>query len=179
MKVIAAVGLTVTLVFCGCGPGINSEKPHATVPSVLTTNMPIKELAGYYADLTDAPRKSELVYLIASIGSAEALQALERMFAVEQSVGLRADILDAMSDFKLPEAVASVGKGLNAKLPVDVRLAAIDALVFMNATNAVPLLEKLYSDPDSQIQQEARAAVEMLQTPVMSPAQFREMFQKK
>ncbi len=148
-------------------------KPAApSAPSIFTpppaTGNPAQDVAtletGYISG-PDFSARVETIYQLTDLGTAQAISALGRLFHMEKDPELRTEMLDALFDIDGQDEnkAALLAAGAGPDQPKEVRLSAIDALEDVDAKLALPILRSLASDPDPEISDTAKSAIEMLQ----------------
>lgn len=114
----------------------------------------------------------ETIYKLTDAGTPEAITSLGRLFHMEKDPDLKTEILDSLFDVDGQDErkAALLSAGAGADQPKEVRMSAIDGLEDVDAKYALPILQALTSDPDEEIRDAAKDAIEMLQAEP-SPAQ--------
>ncbi len=147
-------------------------KPAAPAPSIFTpppaTGNPAQEVATLetgYISSPDFSARVETIYMLTDLGTAQAIAALGRLFHMEKDPELRTEMLDALFDIDGQDEnkAALLAAGAGPDQPKEVRLSAIDALEDVDAKLALPILRSLASDPDPEISDTAKSAIETLQ----------------
>ena len=119
-----------------------------------------------YRDNADFTKRVESVFKIADAGTGEAVPALGRLFASETDADLKTQIVDALTsiDGQDDQKLALLSAAVGASQPKDVREAAIDALTDLESPEkGIPILQSLASDPDSEIRDDVKDALEVVQ----------------
>jgi len=113
----------------------------------------------------------ETIYKLTDASTPEAIASLGRLFHMEKDPELKTEILDSLFDIDGQDErkAALLAAGAGADQPKEVRLSAIDGLEDVDAKYALPILQAMASDPDEEIREAAKDAIEMLQPAV--PAQ--------
>ncbi len=88
--------------------------------------------------------------------------ALGTMLQHENSVDVKTDILDELGNLDDPAAFDQIIQGLGQNQPQEVRIEAIDALDMLGDKRALPLLQRLLSDHDTEIRVAAQDAIDSL-----------------
>jgi len=120
-----------------------------------------------YTTTTNRETRLDFVMDIAEVANADAIRVLTRLFEVETDTELKVDILDSLLgiDGYKDEKLIMLTLGTRAGLPNEVRQTAVDGLIDLEDTRAVAILNGLLNDPDEEIREAAKDAIEMLQTP--------------
>jgi hypothetical protein len=98
----------------------------------------------------------------AGVPKQQVASALGYMFRDENSVQVKSDILDELSDLDDPSAFDQVVQGLDPHQPDEVRTAAIQALDSLGDKRAIPLLQPLLADRDGDVRDAAQTATDSL-----------------
>jgi len=96
------------------------------------------------------------------IAKADIARALGSMFAIEQSVIIKNSILDELSALGDSSVLEQVTVGLSPSQPLEVRDEAISILQELGDKRAIPTLQPLLADPDENIRDAARDAINSL-----------------
>jgi HEAT repeat protein len=117
-----------------------------------------------YSELPDFSAKVGAIYKIAETGGAPAVEALGRLFQAEKDAELRVEIVDSLFDIDGQDnlKVALLSAAAAADQQQDVRESAIDALTDIDPKQALPILQALTSDPNEDIRDAAKDAVELV-----------------
>jgi hypothetical protein len=147
-------------------------KPAPSAPSAFrappATGNPAQDVAALetgYISSPDFNARVETIYKLTDLGTAQAISSLGRLFHMEKDPDLRTEMLDALFDIDGQDEnkAALLAAGAGPDQPKEVRLSAIDALEDVDAKLALPILRSLASDPDPEISDTAKSAIEMLQ----------------
>lgn len=124
----------------------------------------IADMEGAYHSSTDFSTRIDAMYRISDVNSAEAVSALGRLFAFEKDPELKTEILDALSDVEGQDSgkVAILAAAAGTDQAKDVRQSAIDGLTNIDPQRALPILQGMVSDSDSDISDAAKDAVEQV-----------------
>jgi HEAT repeat protein len=138
-------------------------QPNPSTPQSLQA---VSSLESDYRSNTDFSSRVDVVYKLSDIGTSEALATLGRLFHLETDNDLRVEILDSLFDIDGldDKKIAILAAGAGADQVKDVREAAIDGLTDVDPQRAIPILQALLSDPDEEIRDAAKDAIEQLQT---------------
>jgi hypothetical protein len=117
-----------------------------------------------YHSATDFSTRIDAMYKISDLNSADAVSALGRLFAFEKDPELKTEILDALSDVEAQDAgkVAILAAAAGNDQAKDVRQSAIDGLTNIDPQRALPVLQGMVNDADSDISDAAKDAVEQV-----------------
>ena len=130
------------------------------------TPKPLPVMEKEYFTATNRDVRLDLMMDIADTSSAEAVKALTRLFEAETDADLKVDLLDSLlgiEGFK-EEKLIMLTLGARQGLPSEVRQSAIDGLIDLDDRRAIPVLNGLLNDPDEEIREGAKDALEMLQS---------------
>jgi HEAT repeat protein len=140
-------------------------------PSALAQDTQNAEAAQQIADMelayhssTDFSTRIDAMYRISDLNSADAVSALGRLFDFEKDPELKTEILDALSDVEGQDAgkVAILAAAAGTDQAKDVRQSAIDGLTNIDPQRALPILQGMVTDSDSDISDAAKDAVEQV-----------------
>jgi len=92
----------------------------------------------------------------------EAVQVLGKMFQGENSVELKLEILEDLVLISHPSTIVPLVDAIDPSQPTEVRVTAAQALGSLGDKRAIPFLEQALSDPDPEVQQAARDALDTL-----------------
>jgi HEAT repeat protein len=92
----------------------------------------------------------------------EAVQVLGKMFQGENSVDLKLEILEDLVLISHPSTIVPLVDAIDPSQPTEVRVTAAQALGSLGDKRAIPFLEQALSDPDPEVQQAARDALDTL-----------------
>jgi len=149
---------------------------HPTVPAlVVTTNAapendpdtkPLPVLEKDYLATTNRDTRLDVMMDIADAPGPASIQVLSRLFDAETDADLKVDLLDSLLGIEgfVEEKLKLLTKGTQKGLPNDVRQSAIDGLIDLDDQRVVPVLNGLLNDPDEDIRESAKDALEMLQS---------------
>ena len=98
----------------------------------------------------------------AAVPKPQVAVALGTMLQQENSVDVKTDILDELGNLDDPAAFDQIIQGLGQNQPQEVRIEAIDALDSLGDKRAIPLLQQLLSDHDTDIREAAQNAIDNL-----------------
>ncbi len=124
----------------------------------------IVDMEAAYHGSTDFSTRIDAMYRISDVNSPEAVAALGRLFTFEKDPELKTEILDALSDIEGQDSgkVAILAAAAGTDQAKDVRQAAIDGLTNIDPQHALPILQGMVSDSDSDISDAAKDAVEQV-----------------
>lgn len=132
---------------------------------------PLPVLEKEYLTATNRDARLDLMMDITDVPSAEAVKSLTRLFEQETDADLKVDLIDSLLgiDGYKDEKLAMLTLGVKTGLPKEVRETAIDGLIDLEDSRAMPLLNGLLNDPDPEIRESAQDAIELMQTPAQTP----------
>ena len=138
---------------------------------VLTNEMelpakPLAVLEKEYAATTNRDERLDLMMDISDLPGPEAVRALTRLFQIETDNDLKVDLLDSLLGIEgqIEEKHKLLTLGTAKGLTGEVRQSAIDGLIDLDDPRVIPVLNSLLNDPDEEIRESAKDALEMLQT---------------
>jgi len=127
---------------------------------------PLPVMEKEYFTATNRDVRLDLMMDIADTSSADAVKALTRLFEAETDADLKVDLLDSLlgiEGFK-EEKLIMLTLGARQGLPTEVRQSAIDGLIDLDDQRVIPVLNGLLNDPDEEIREGAKDALEMIQS---------------
>jgi hypothetical protein len=127
---------------------------------------PLPVMEKEYFTATNRDVRLDLMMDIADTSSADAVKTLTRLFEAETDADLKVDLLDSLlgiEGFK-EEKLIMLTLGARQGLPTEVRQSAIDGLIDLDDQRVIPVLNGLLNDPDEEIREGAKDALEMLQS---------------
>ena len=127
---------------------------------------PLPVLEKDYTATTNRDTRLDIMMDIAETPGAEAVKALTRLFEAETDPDLKVDLLDSLlgiEGFK-DEKLIMLTMGARQGLPSEVRQSAIDGLIDLDDQRVIAVLNGLLNDPDAEIRESAKDAIEMLQS---------------
>ena len=155
-------------------PSVGAPKPAPATPATgaEVTQSPSALEAAYISN-PDFNARVETIYKLADVGSPESIGSLGRLFHMEKDSDLKTEILDSLFDIEGQDdsKVALLAAGASTDQPKEVRESAIDALEDVKPALAIPILKALVGDPDPEISEAAKAALETVQDEQANPAQ--------
>lgn len=140
------------------------------VPAVNPLDMPdtkpLPVLEKDYLANTNREDRLDLMMDITDWPGPETVKVLTRLFQAETDPELRVDLLDSLLsiDGSVEEKLAMLTLGAAKGQPTEVRQSAIDGLIDLEDKRVIPILNGLLNDPDEEIREGAKDALEMLQT---------------
>lgn len=163
---------TVVAPAVGSNTGLMVQMPSgAKIPVLNPLDMPdtkpLPVLEKDYLANTNREDRLDLMMDITDWPGPETVKVLTRLFQAETDPELRVDLLDSLLsiegsvDEKLSMLALATAKGQ----PTEVRQSAIDGLIDLDDQRVIPILNGLLNDPDEEIREGAKDAIEMLQTP--------------
>ncbi len=144
-----------------------------TIPVPLVPNDPtaletktLPVLEKEYVATTNRDTRLDLMMDIADAPGPDAVRALTRLFQIETDPDLKVDLLDSLLGIEgqVEEKLKMLTLGAEKGLPTDVRQSAIDGLIDLDDQRAIPVLNGLLNDPDEEVREGAKDALEMLQS---------------
>ena len=153
------------------GPSV--PPPLAPAEPSAETALEVAELEKAYVSNTAFTARVQLIYKLTDVDTAEAVGALGRCFQLEKDPNLRIEVLDSLSDIDGldDQKVAILAAGASADQPQEVRESAIDGLTDIDPKKALPILQALLSDPDEDIRDATKDAIESVQDAMNNPPQ--------
>jgi hypothetical protein len=136
-------------------------------PLEMPDTKPLPVLEKEYLANTNREDRLDRIMDITDWPGPETVKVLTRLFQAESDPELRVDLLDSLLsiegsvDEKLSMLALATAKGQ----PTEVRQSAIDGLIDLEDPRVIPILNGLLNDPDEEIREGAKDAIEMLQTP--------------
>ena len=127
---------------------------------------PLAVLEKEYAATTNRDERLDAMMDIAEQPGPEAIRALTRLFQLETDTDLKVDLLDSLLGIEgqVEEKLKLLTLGTAKGLPGEVRQSAIDGLIDLDDQRVIPVLNGLLNDPDEEIRDSAKDALEMLQS---------------
>jgi hypothetical protein len=127
---------------------------------------PLPDLEKSYLATTNREDRLDLMMDITDWPGPETVKTLTRLFQSETDPELRVDLLDSLLSVEgsVDEKLAMLTLGTAKGLPTEVRQSAIDGLIDLEDQRVIPILNGLLNDPDEDIRDGAKDALEMLQT---------------
>jgi hypothetical protein len=157
-------------------PGVpprTTQNPAVQVPTVnIDTNdlpteaKPLPVLEKDYAAATNRDTRLDILMDIAEMPGPDSIKALTRLFEAEMDTDLKVDLLDSLlgiEGFK-EEKLIMLTMGARQGLPTEVRQSAIDGLIDLDDQRVIPVLNGLLNDPNEEIREGAKDALEMIQS---------------
>ena len=127
---------------------------------------PLPVMEKEYFTATNRDVRLDLMMDIADASSAESVKTLTRLFEAEMDTDLKVDLLDSLlgiEGFK-EEKLIMLTLGARQGLPNEVRQSAIDGLIDLDDRRVIPVLNGLLNDPEEEIREAAKDALEMIQS---------------
>ena len=140
---------------------IFTNTPEETIPV-----KPLPVLEKDYASATNRDTRLDIMMDIADVPGADSVKSLTRLFELETDTDLKVDLLDSLlgiEGFK-DEKLIMLTMGARQGLPAEVRQSAIDGLIDLDDQRVIPVLNGLLNDPDPEIREGAKDALEMVQS---------------
>lgn len=114
---------------------------------------------------SEETRRIELVYSLAANGSAPARRSLEQIYRNQADERLKLEIVQALTFIDSPDFGPSLVLLLDAiqpTQPLELRTAAAEAASELNSPATRPLWQLLLADPEEELREQAKAAIEYL-----------------
>lgn len=136
------------------------KPPRATDPALHA-----QMLETDYINKPDFSERVRIIYKLADSGTPEALASLGRIFHMEKDEDLKVEVLDSLFDIDGQDQskAALLAQGAGPDQHRDVRESAIDGLTDIDPQIALPILKALANDPDPEIRELVRDAIEQVQ----------------
>jgi len=151
--------------------GAVAGNPTIPVPAIptaaaLSDTKPLPVLEKEYVATTNRDTRLDLMMDIADAPGPDAIRALTRLFQMETDPDLKVDLLDSLLGIEgqVEEKLKMLTLGAEKGLPTDVRQSAIDGLIDLDDPRVIPVLNGLLNDPDEEVREGAKDALEMLQS---------------
>jgi len=127
---------------------------------------PLPVLEKDYLATTNRDTRLDIMMDIAENSTAETVKALTRLFEGETDPDLKVDLLDSLLGIEgfHDEKLIMLTMGARQGLPHEVRQSAIDGLIDLDDQRVIPVLNGLLNDPDEEIREGAKDALEMIQS---------------
>jgi hypothetical protein len=145
-------------------PGIILNRPAKQTTDVEKARR-VAELKKRYIGTPDVGARIEIVFRIAGQECLDSVYALHELLTTEQDVELKTHMVDVLVDMEgNTEAKLDMLKtAVLPSQPIDVREAAIDALVDLEDKRSLPILKELLNDQSADIREAAKDGIELLQ----------------
>ena len=126
---------------------------------------PLPVLEKNYLATTNRDDRLDIMMDISDAPGPESIRTLARLFQAETDPDLKVDLLDSLLGIEgnVEEKLALLTLGTAKGLPKDVRQAAIDGLIDLDDPRVISILNGLLNDPDEEIRENSKDALEMLQ----------------
>lgn len=126
----------------------------------------VSALEASYVAKPEFTDRVQIIYKLSDAGTPDAIYALGRLFHAEKDPDLKVEIMDSLFDIdgQDDKKVALLAAGAGPDQPKDVRESAIDGLGDVDAQYALPILKPLANDPDEEIREQAKDAIEQFAT---------------
>ncbi len=136
-------------------------------PLEMPDTKPLPVLEKDYLANTNREDRLDLMMDITDWPGPETVKVLTRLFQAETDAELRVDLLDSLLSIEgsVDEKLSLLALGTAKGQPTEVRQSAIDGLIDLEDPRVIPILNGLLNDPDEEIREGAKDAIEMLQTP--------------
>jgi hypothetical protein len=137
----------------------------STIPELSFETKPLPVLEKDYLTTTNRDTRLDIMMDIAENSSAETVKALTRLFEAESDTDLKIDLLDSLLGIEgfTDEKLIMLTLGARQGLSTEVRQSAIDGLIDLDDRRVIPVLNGLLNDPDEEIREGAKDALEMIQ----------------
>jgi len=149
-------------------PGVNDE--NIKQPGAATGESPSQtasSLQQKFFNTENINERREIVFALGDLNNAEAMAVLGTLFQNERDEKLKLDILATIEQLEVPDAnkVSIVIAATRPEQPQEVRETAIDVLADLEDPAVLPMLQMLTSDPNAEIRQIAKEALEDIAEP--------------
>lgn len=126
---------------------------------------PLPALESDYTATTNRDTRLDIMMDIAETPGAETVRTLARLLETETDPDLKVDLIDSLLGIEghTDEKLAMLTQGVRTGLPKEVRLSAVDGLIELNDPRTVAVFNGMLNDPDEEIREAAKDALEMLQ----------------
>ena len=126
---------------------------------------PLPVLESNYAATTNRDTRLDIMMDIAETPGAETVRTLARLLEAETDTDLKVDLIDSLLGIEghTDEKLAMLTQGARSGLPKEVRLSAVDGLIELNDPRTVAVFNGMLNDPDEEIREAAKDALEMIQ----------------
>ena len=143
-------------------PSTTTQKPDKDEVPVVK---PLPALESDYAATTNRDSRLDIMMDIAETPGAETVRTLARLLETETDPDLKVDLIDSLLGIEghTDEKLAMLTQGARPGLPKEVRLSAVDGLIELNDPRTVAVFNGMLNDPDEEIREAAKDALEMLQ----------------
>jgi hypothetical protein len=148
-------------------PGMSAPEDSQPAPAIGQFNEAPPEgsaasLERKYLATTDPDARKEIVDRLRDLDNAEAVQVLGRLFQGTTDPETKVSLLGTLDEMdteagKLP----ILARAISSEQPQEVRAAAIESLTAIDQPAALHLLEGLTNDPDPQISEAAKGALQI------------------
>jgi HEAT repeat protein len=137
-----------------------------TVAESALETKPLPVLEKDYLTSTNRDARLDIMMDIAENSSAETVKTLTRLFEAETDPDLKIDLLDSLLGIEgfVDEKLIMLTMGARQGLPNEIRQSAIDGLIDLDDRRVIPVLNGLLNDPDEEIREGAKDALEMIQS---------------
>ena len=141
------------------------EKPERPDKDEVPVAKPLPVLETDYAATTNRDTRLDIMMDIAETPGAETVRTLARLLEAETDPDLKVDLIDSLLGIEghTEEKLAMLTQGARPGLPKEVRLSAVDGLIELNDPRTVAVFNGMLNDPDEEIREAAKDALEMLQ----------------
>jgi hypothetical protein len=128
----------------------------------------VKQLERDYYNTADFQKRVVVIYNLSSVESPETIDAINRLFQNEHDPELKIELINSLADIdgENDKKLTILSGAIRPDQPKDVRLEAIDALADTEDKRPIQILQGLLNDPDEEIRDAAKEAIEQLQTDV-------------
>jgi hypothetical protein len=135
-------------------------------PPDVPDTKPLPVLEKNYLATTNRDDRLDIMMDISDWPGPESVRVLTRLFQAETDNDLKVDLLDSLLGIEghVEAKLAMLTLGTQKGLPTEVRQAAIDGLIDLDDQRVIPILNGLLNDPDEEIREGAKDALEMMQS---------------
>jgi predicted small lipoprotein YifL len=139
--------------------------PTGKPPRITDPALRAQMLETEYINKPDFSERVRIIYKLSDSGTPEALASLGRIFHMEKDPDLKVEVLDSLFDIDGQDQskAALLAQGAGPDQDRDVRESAIDGLTDIDPRIALPILQAMVNDPDPEIRELVRDAIEQVQ----------------
>jgi HEAT repeat protein len=148
----------------------------APTPARTETSSPVSDkeaasLEARYRGATDSQVKLDAIFQLTRLGTAEAVETIGRLFEAEGDLQMKVDLVDSLTSFEgqHDRKLSILASASQAGQPEEVREAAVEGLMSLNDRRAIPLLQPMLQDKNSDIAAKAKEAIDVLKWEPVTP----------
>ncbi len=148
--------------------------PAAPTPSTAEaaeTARAVAQIEQEYIATTEMGSKLEIMYRASDLPPREGVQTIGHLFQRETDPELKTELLYVLQDFEEQNdnVLTILTIAVQANQPQEVREAGIEGMSDLEDTRAIGILQGLLNDPNEDIRDAAKDAIEILQTVTSTP----------